>query len=188
MYLVVGLGNPGPKYARNRHNLGFMVVERIAQAAGADFRDKFKARWAKVRLGGDEIVLLMPQTYMNLSGESVQPAMRFFKVPLEEVLVIHDEIDLPFPTLRLKRGGGVAGHNGLRSIVQQCGGPDFLRLRMGVGRPPRGTTENWVLSDFDAVESATLPDVLHAATRAVETLVKDGPTAAMNAFNVRGKD
>jgi PTH1 family peptidyl-tRNA hydrolase len=182
MYLVVGLGNPGPKYARNRHNVGFRVIERLAPSA--DFREKFKGRWAKVRLGGDDTILLTPMTYMNLSGESVQAAMHFFKIPLENLIVIHDELDLPFATIRLKRGGGAAGHNGVRSVIQCCG-PDFLRLRIGVGRPQRGSGESFVLSDFDASEGAELSDVLQVAARAVEAVIADGPTSAMNAFNVR---
>jgi PTH1 family peptidyl-tRNA hydrolase len=183
MHLVVGLGNPGPKYARNRHNVGFMVVDRLA--GGEELKEKFRARYAKVRIGREEAVLLEPLTYMNLSGESVQAAMRFFKVDLEHVLVVHDELDLPFGTLRLKKGGGAAGHNGLRSIIQHCGGPDFLRLRIGIGRPTRGTVESYVLSDFDPTEGAALGDVLKDAVRAVELAVQDGVAQAMNAFNVR---
>lgn len=184
MHLVVGLGNPGPRYARNRHNVGFMVVDRLAGEANAAFREKFKGRYATVRLGGEPVVLVKPSTYMNLSGESVQPAMRFFDVPASRLLVVHDELDLPFGTVRLKKGGGAAGHNGLRSIIQHCG-PDFLRLRVGIGRPAQGTVESWVLSDFDASEGAALPDVLSDATRAVEAVVVRGISAAMNTFNVR---
>jgi PTH1 family peptidyl-tRNA hydrolase len=183
VYLVVGLGNPGPKYARNRHNVGFMVVDRLT--GGEELRDKFKARYCKARVGGVETVLLTPLTYMNLSGESVQAAMRFFKIELDHVIVVHDEIDLPFATLRLKTGGGAAGHNGLRSIIQCCGGPDFSRLRVGVGRPPHGTVESWVLSDFSSEEGAELSDVLNDAARAVEVAVKDGVARAMNTVNAR---
>ncbi len=185
MFLVVGLGNPGPKYAANRHNVGFMLTERLAADSGEGFRDKFKGRYCKVRLGGDDVALLQPMTFMNLSGESVQPAMRFFKVELEEVLVVHDELDLPFGTLRLKRGGGAAGHNGLKSIIQHCGGPDFLRLRVGIGRPLRGSPQSHVLGDFTKSEGAELEDVLSDATRAVEAVVRDGVQAAMNRVNVR---
>lgn len=187
MYLVVGLGNPGPKYAKNRHNVGFMAVDRLAEAAGESFRDKFKGRWCKVRLPGSDAVLLEPLTYMNVSGESVQPAMRFFKVELPNVIVVHDELDLPFGTVRLKKGGGAAGHNGLRSIIQHCGGPDFLRVRVGIGRPTHGKVEAHVLSDFSKSESAELDDVLTDTTRAVEAVVADGIKAAMNRINARNK-
>jgi PTH1 family peptidyl-tRNA hydrolase len=150
MHLVVGLGNPGPKYSGNRHNVGFMVVDRLASRwSAAAFRDKFRAATTKAQLGADEVVLLKPQTFMNLSGESVQPAMAFYKVPLAQVLCVHDELDLEFGVLRIKAGGGTAGHNGLKSMVQHCGGNDFLRLRVGIGRP-QGRTESHVLSDFGA--------------------------------------
>ncbi|MBW2507411.1 MAG: aminoacyl-tRNA hydrolase, partial [Deltaproteobacteria bacterium] len=135
-HLIAGLGNPGPKYANNRHNVGFMVVDELRRRWGASaFRDKFKGEFTKVRVGSDEVVLLKPLTYMNLSGESVQAAMRFFKVPLEQVVCVHDELDLEFGVVRLKVGGGTAGHNGLRSMVQHCGGPGFVRCRVGIGRP-----------------------------------------------------
>ncbi len=188
MHLVVGLGNPGPSYANNRHNVGFMVVDRLAGSAGADLRSKFDGRFAKVRIAGEDVVLLEPLTFMNRSGESVQAAMRFFKVTLSGVLVVHDELDLPFGTVRLKRGGGVAGHNGLRSVVQHCGGPDFGRVRIGIGRPARGRPEGWVLGDFDADQSASLPDVLEDAARAVEAAVGEGLSAAMNSVNTRKRD
>lgn len=184
MHLIVGLGNPGPKYAGHRHNVGFMVADRLG-GPGAAWREKLKGRFAKVRVGGEDAVLLEPLTYMNLSGESVQEAMRFFKVPLERVLVVHDELDLPFGTLRLKRGGGAAGHNGLKSIIQHCGGPDFVRLRIGIGRPERGPVQKWVLSDFSSEEGAALEDVLNDATRAVTAVLADGLPEAMKAVNTR---
>ncbi|MBZ0117671.1 MAG: aminoacyl-tRNA hydrolase [Sandaracinaceae bacterium] len=188
MHLVVGLGNPGPKYRGNRHNVGFMVVDRLARAAGVELRDKFKGLHARARVAGQDVALLEPTTFMNLSGESVQPAMRFFKVEPSELVVVHDELDLPFGTVRLKQGGGAAGHNGLRSIIQHCGGADFARVRIGIGRPPHGSVESWVLSDFDALESAELDDVLQQAALAVEMLIRQGLAAAMNAVNVRKKD
>ena len=183
MRLIVGLGNHGPRYAANRHNLGFMVLDRLAPPS--DFRDKFKGRWAKTRLGGDDVLLLKPHTYMNLSGESVQPAMRFFKIELSELIVVHDELDLPWRDVRVKLGGGAAGHKGLKSIIQHCGGPDFGRIRIGIGRPPRGSVESWVLSDLDKSESAELPDVLDEATRALRSVIEDGFRSAMNGHNQR---
>src|SRR3954467_1892599 len=143
MYLVVGLGNPGRKYAKNRHNVGFMVVERLLGAHGLpELKEKFSAVWTKGELsvGGRRapVALLEPQTYMNLSGDSVQPAAAFLKVEPRNVIVVHDELDIPWRDVRLKSGGGHAGHNGLRSIIQRLGTPDFARVRVGVGRPPPG--------------------------------------------------
>lgn len=185
MWLIVGLGNPGPKYRSTRHNVGFMVVDRLASRASAGpFKEKFKGQWCRASVGGRDVVLLQPLTFMNLSGESVQAAMAFFKTPLSEVLVVHDELDLTWRDVRVKVGGGAAGNNGLKSIIQHCG-PEFARVRVGIGRPPVGSTESWVLSDFSGVESAELPDVLEVAALAAETVVKDGPQAAQNKFNVR---
>jgi PTH1 family peptidyl-tRNA hydrolase len=186
MRLVVGLGNPGPKYARNRHNVGFMAAERLAErlSAGA-FREKFKGAYAKVEHASGEVIVLKPLTYMNLSGESVQPAMRFFKVPVDDLIVLHDELDHDFGVVRIKVGGGTAGHNGLRSIVQHAGSPDFIRIRIGIGRPPSGTVEGYVLSDFGASERAEVPDVVERACDAVLAVLSDGAKLAMNAFNQR---
>lgn len=184
MLLVAGLGNPGPKYAGNRHNVGFMVVERLAERWGVGaFRDKFKGRFAKGSFAGQDVGLLEPLTYMNLSGESVQKALAFFKVGLDELIVVHDELDLPFGQLRIKVGGGTAGHNGLRSIVAQCGGNGFTRVRVGIGRPRSGSVEGYVLSDFNSDERATLPDVVDRAAEMVEAIVDKGPRAAMNALH-----
>lgn len=185
MRLLIGLGNPGPKYVNTRHNVGFMLVDALAEAARADFREKFKGHYARGRVGGEDCVLLKPATYMNLSGESLQAAMRFFKLELDDVLVIHDELDLAFGDVRLKSGGGLAGHNGLKSIVQHCGGPGFDRLRIGIGRPPKGSTESWVLSDFRGEECAALPSVLDEAARAVKRVIEEGIGPAMNVVNRR---
>ncbi|MFW6049882.1 MAG: aminoacyl-tRNA hydrolase [Myxococcota bacterium] len=187
MHLVAGLGNPGSKYAMNRHNVGFMVVDRLAERSRAGaFRDKFKGKLAKGRLGDTQVVLLKPMTYMNLSGESVAPAMKFFKVRLDRLVVVHDELDLPFGVLRIKEGGGTAGHNGLRSIVKHCGGGGFARLRMGIGRPSgKQPVEAWVLSDFDVSERAELDELLDRAAEALEVLLVEGVRAAMNRFHAR---
>lgn len=191
MHLIVGLGNPGKKYARNRHNVGFMVVERLAQAHGLpDFKEKFSAVWTKGELtaggGRHPVAVLEPQTFMNLSGDSVQPAATFLKVEAPRVVVVHDELDLPWRDVRLKVGGGHAGHNGLRSIIQRLGTPDFVRVRVGVGRPPpgfKGDVADYVLADFDAMERAELPDVVDRAVAAVERVVAEGVAAAMNVVN-----
>ncbi|MGB5812886.1 MAG: aminoacyl-tRNA hydrolase [Polyangiales bacterium] len=180
-HLIAGLGNPGPKYAGNRHNVGFMVVDALTHRWNAPgFRDKFKGDFTKVDVGGKDVILLKPLTYMNLSGESVQKAMRFFRVDLANVLVVHDELDLPFGVTRLKVGGGTAGHNGLRSMVEHCGGGDFDRCRVGIGRPQGGRTDGYVLSDFNALERAELGDVLERASEMVDTAVREGTRAAMN--------
>lgn len=187
MWLVVGLGNPGSEYAKTRHNVGFMTVERLlARWKAPAMKEKFSGVWSKATVGGEEAVLLCPLTYMNLSGESVQKAMAFFKVPVSNVVAIHDEMDLPFGEVRVKVGGGAAGHNGLKSMIQH-GGPDFVRVRIGIGRPERGSPESWVLGQFDPVSSAQLPDVLDAAALATEAVVKDGPSAAQNRTNAKPK-
>ena len=184
-HLIVGLGNPGPQYAENRHNVGFMVIDELARRWGAPrSREKFKGEFSKVAVGGEEIVLLKPMTYMNLSGESVQAAMQFFKVPLEQVVCIHDELDLEFGVVRLKDGGGTAGHNGLRSMVAHCG-PGFVRCRVGIGRPQHGRPEQYVLSDFDSLERAELGLALELAADMVDTSVRNGVRQAMNRHHDR---
>jgi peptidyl-tRNA hydrolase, PTH1 family len=190
MLLVVGLGNPGTKYARNRHNVGFMVVDRLAERLKAPaFREKFAGEFA--RLASPEVVLLKPMTFMNLSGESVQAAMKFFKASLPDVVVIHDELDVPFGEVRLKLGGGTAGHNGLKSMLQHCGGDGFARVRIGIGRPisEKGgdAVVSHVLGDFSASERATLDGVLDHAALGVENILAKGIAQAMNAFNAPPK-
>lgn len=192
MFLVVGLGNPGKAYASHRHNVGFMVVDEVARALGdVSFRDKFSAEMGRgTTKQGEDVVLLKPQTYMNLSGDSVQPAAAFFKIPKENVLVVHDELDVPFAELRLKVGGGHAGHNGIRSIIDRLASPDFARLRIGVGRPPptfAGSPADFVLSGFSTEEREKLPDILRRAKNSVLDVLARGVTPAMNALNTRSK-
>jgi PTH1 family peptidyl-tRNA hydrolase len=185
-HLIAGLGNPGPKYAGNRHNVGFMVVEELARRWGAEgFRDKLRGELSRVAVGSADVVLLKPMTYMNLSGESVQAVMRFFKIPLERLLCVHDELDLEFGVVRLKTGGGTAGHNGLKSIVQHCGGPEFLRCRIGIGRPERGSAEQYVLSDFNSLERAEFGVVVGLAADIAETVIREGVGEAMNRHHGR---
>ena len=190
MLLLVGLGNPGREYASHRHNIGFMAIDELARRAKADaFRDKFSGEYAKGELLDEQLIFLKPMTFMNDSGRSVQPAMAFFKIAPKDVIVVHDELDLPFGDVRLKMGGGHAGHNGLRSIIAAVG-PEFGRLRLGVGRPPpgfRGEVADYVLSGFDAVERATLPDMLKTGGDAVLDVIRRGFDAAMNARNTRPK-
>ncbi len=188
MYLIAGLGNPGKKYDGNRHNVGFMAVDVMASAAGLGWKEKFSGVFARGDLFGQPAMLLKPMTYMNLSGDSVQPAMAFAKVTTPELIVVHDELDVPFGEVRLKVGGGHAGHNGLRSIIERAGSPDFVRVRVGIGRPPadfRGDVADYVLHDFDASERAELPDVLARAIAATKKVVELGAAAAMNAVNAK---
>lgn len=193
MHLVVGLGNPGRKHAKNRHNVGFIVAEELARAHGfAEFKEKWSGVWTKgdftVGSGRHAAALLMPQTYMNLSGDCVQPAAAFLKVEPAQIIVVHDELDLPWKDVRLKVGGGHAGHNGLRSIIQRLGTPEFIRVRVGIGRPPpgyRGDVADYVLENFDAMESAELSDVVAAARTAVEKVIADGLSTAMNVVNMK---
>ena len=190
MFLVVGLGNPGVKYAHNRHNVGFMVVDRLAERLRAPaFREKFSGVFS--RLASPDAVLLKPLTYMNLSGESVQAAMKFFKVSLAQVVVIHDELDLPFGDNRIKVAGGTAGHNGLKSMLQHCGGDGFARVRIGIGRPRNekgaDAVVSHVLGDFSSSERTELAGVLDHAALGVESILDKGIAQAMNAFNARKK-
>jgi peptidyl-tRNA hydrolase, PTH1 family len=184
--LVVGLGNPGREYARNRHNVGWMVVDELARRHGGSWRSKFSGQLADVRLEGHKVALLKPETYMNESGKSVGAAMRFFNLDPDAVLVVHDEGDFDLGRLQLRLGGGTAGHNGLRSIAQHLRTPDFMRLRVGVGRPERGDPRplaDFVLSDFAAHDD---PEALVArAADAVETLDAEGIERAQAAVNRR---
>ena len=147
--LVVGLGNPEAKYAANRHNIGFMILDQLARDSGISMtKTKFKGMYGSGPVNGASAVLLKPQTYMNLSGRSVAPAQKFFNIDAADVLVVHDELDLPYGRIRLKVGGGHAGHNGLRSMIKEMGSNAFARLRVGIGRPVHGDVSNFVLSDF----------------------------------------
>ncbi len=186
-WLVAGLGNPGPQYAGNRHNIGFMVADELARRAGETFRDKFNARMARGQLSGQDAVLLEPLTFMNRSGTSIAAAATFFKVDIGQVIVIHDELDLPFGALRIKVGGGHGGHNGLRSIFQHLG-QDFVRIRCGIGRPAHGDVTGYVLGDFSADERPHLAQLIDTAADAVESVLRVGPGPAMNTFHAdKGK-
>jgi PTH1 family peptidyl-tRNA hydrolase len=186
MLLVVGLGNPGPKYERTRHNVGFMVLDRVADALKAGpFREKFNGMFTRVST--PDVVLLKPMTFMNLSGEPVQAAMKFFKLTPADLLVVYDELDLPFGDCRLKLGGGAAGHNGIKSLLAHAGGEGFGRLRVGIGKPRHGDASPHVLGEFSASERAELEDVLNHAALGVHSVIDKGIANAMNAFNTRKK-
>ncbi|MGH3092194.1 MAG: aminoacyl-tRNA hydrolase [Gaiellaceae bacterium] len=184
--LVAGLGNPGREYARTRHNIGFMVCDELARRHGGSFRSKFSGDLAEVRIEGRKVALLKPQTYMNESGRSVGAAARFFKLPHEHLLVLHDEADLEPGRLQARLGGGLAGHNGLRSIAQHLKTQEFLRLRIGVGRPERGDPRpvaDFVLSPFD--EHVDVEALVARAADAVDTLAREGLDETQNRFNER---
>lgn len=187
MNLVVGLGNPGREYAKNRHNIGFMVVEELLRRTRGTLTGKFKGQLARVDLQGRPTLLLEPMTYMNRSGESVGACAQYHGVDLEHLVVVHDELDLPFGEIRVKNGGGLAGHNGLKSIFQHLGSGDFARVRVGIGRPQRGAPTDHVLSDFDADEAAALPAVIDRAADAVIAVLDGGVLSAMNQFNQKKK-
>lgn len=182
--LVVGLGNPGRKHERDRHNAGFMVVDELARRHGGAFRGKFSGHIADVRVDAHRLALLKPDTYMNDSGRSVQPAAAFYKTPLEALLVVHDEVDLDVGRLQVRLGGGLAGHNGLRSIAGRLGSPEFLRLRIGVGRPGRGDPRDvadYVLAPFEPDEASGA--LIGRAADAVESLVDVGLEETQRRFN-----
>jgi peptidyl-tRNA hydrolase, PTH1 family len=182
--LVAGLGNPGREYEHTRHNLGWLVLDELARRNGGSWRSKFSGSLAEVRLDGLRLALLKPETYMNESGRSVAAAARFFKVEPERLLVVHDDVDLEPGRLQARAGGGLAGHNGLRSLAQDLGSQEFERLRIGVGRPGRGdprSVSDWVLSGFAPEDD--LEGLVSRASDAVETIASQGLGAAQATFN-----
>ncbi|WP_040861407.1 aminoacyl-tRNA hydrolase [Nocardia niigatensis] len=181
--LVVGLGNPGSEYEHTRHNVGFLVADVLAERVGGRFtvHKKSGADLLEARLDGRKVLLAKPRTYMNLSGRPVAALAKFFSVPASEVIVVHDELDLPFGAIRLKRGGGEGGHNGLRSISQALTTKDYLRVRFGIGRPPgRQDPADYVLKPFSAPERKEVPVIVEQTADAVELLVRVGLEAAQN--------
>ena len=187
MWLVVGLGNPGPDYAGNRHNVGQMALAELADRARVGFKNhKANAAVAEGRTGSDSprLILAKPNTYMNLSGGPVAALMRFYSLAPEQVIVVHDELDIPFDSIKLKSGGGHGGHNGVRDIASAIGTPDFVRVRVGIGRPPgRQPAADFVLRDFNGDERKTLPNLLADAADAVELVASTGLTAAQLRFH-----
>jgi peptidyl-tRNA hydrolase, PTH1 family len=184
-WLIAGLGNPGPEYAGNRHNAGFMVADVLAERMGGRFkRDRSRATVAPGRLAGQPVTLAKPLSFMNLSGRPVAALRSFYKIPPERIVIIHDELDLPFGVLRLKQGGGNNGHNGLRSVTDALGTRDYFRVRVGIGRPPgRMDPADFVLHDFSAPERKLVPEVLERSADAVDALLRRGLAAAQNEFH-----
>jgi PTH1 family peptidyl-tRNA hydrolase len=187
--LVAFFGNHGREYARNRHNAGWLLADRLPFAHRLSWQGKFKGRYASLELPGGEggaarrVHFLMPETYMNLSGDSVHAAATFFKIPAERILVVHDELELPLGTASFKFSGGLGGHNGLRSMKTRFGTADFWRLRVGIGRPAHPDIADWVLSDFSRDEEPTLELVLPLAAAALETALTAGPESLLPEWN-----
>jgi PTH1 family peptidyl-tRNA hydrolase len=182
--LVVGLGNPGSRYQWTRHNAGFMVLDRLSVMTGIPItRKNFSGLCGEGHWQGERIILLKPQTFMNLSGRSVSEAVRFHKIELDDLIVVHDDLDIPFGRIKMKTGGGNGGHNGLKSLTSSLGSGDFIRLRVGIGRPARGDVVDYVLSPFARDEMNDLLPVLDGAADMLETLLKEGLPKAMSIFN-----
>ncbi|UWF76922.1 MULTISPECIES: aminoacyl-tRNA hydrolase [Microbacterium] len=188
-WLIVGLGNPGPRYEATRHNIGQMVLDELARRRGERFREhKAGARVVETRLrpGAARLVLAKPNSFMNVSGTPVAALARFYSVPAERVVVVHDELDIPYDSIRMKIGGGHGGHNGVRDVARALATPEFLRVRAGIGRPPgRQDPADWVLAPFGAEERKTLPIFLSDVADAVEQLVEDGLLAAQQKHHSR---
>ena len=194
-WLIVGLGNPGSKYLETRHNIGFLVVDAILEELGGyspTWREESNHQRSEVSLAGSKLTLMKPLTYMNLSGDAVQPVAQYYKLPPEQVVVIHDEIDLPYGKLRLQKGGGSGGHNGIKSVAARLGTQNFFRIRVGVGRPkPRGENgegpvpdvSDWVLSRFDKAEWDQMRQVLTRTVGAVKMICQEGLKAAQTRYN-----
>lgn len=184
--LVVGLGNPGPKYQWTRHNAGFMVLDRLSHSLGVSVTKKsFLGLYGEGSWQGERLLFLKPQTFMNLSGRSVAEALRFHKLSLADLIVIHDDLDIPFGRVKLKEGGGHAGHNGLRSLVQELGGADFLRVRVGIGRPLHGAVADYVLQNFSREEMADLSLLLDGVAGLMRSLLECGLPKTMSLYNNR---
>lgn len=190
MILIVGLGNPGPRYAATRHNIGFCIADRFAERNRVGgFRSRFDAEFAQADVGGERVYLLKPMTFMNRSGHSVRSALAFYKLAAADVLVVHDELDLPLGDLRLKVGGGEAGHNGLRSITEQLGTNEYGRVRCGIGRAPGGasTGADYVLDGFSLADQPLVELLIDGAVEALRHVIERGMSSAMNVMNRKPK-
>lgn len=185
MKLLVGLGNPGARYEKNRHNMGFMVIDALAQQGGVSVNKKQgQALIGQMFISGKKVLLVKPQTYMNLSGQAVMELLNYYQDRIDDIIVIHDDLDLEFGRLRFKRGGGTGGHNGLKSISRMLNSPDYSRLKIGIGKPPDAMkVENYVLSDFLPEESIDLPQLIQQSLEGLRTWCLEGIEKAMNKFN-----
>ncbi|MGB9812910.1 MAG: aminoacyl-tRNA hydrolase [Thermovenabulum sp.] len=185
MYLIAGLGNPGKQYENTRHNIGFIVVDFIAKELGTNIdKIKFKALYNDIFYKNEKLILLKPMTYMNLSGESVKEAVSFYKLPLSNLIVIYDDMDLPLGKIRIKRSGSSGGHKGVESIIYQLASEDFLRIRIGIGKPKPGQdTISHVIGTFDAEEENKVKEIIKIAARATFCIIEEGIERAMNLYN-----
>lgn len=187
MLLLAALGNPGKEYQNMRHNFGFLALDAWAEKQGATFSDakKFKSQIAEIKIGADKIVCLKPQTFMNLSGEAVCEAVDFYKIAHDQILVLHDDLDLPLGKLRFARGGSAAGHNGIKSIISCLGSQEFARLKLGIGRPvhPGQAAVDFVLQKFTKDEVIVVDEILPKLVQAIECFINDGLQEAMNRYN-----
>lgn len=184
--LVVGLGNPGSKYRGTRHNIGFDVVDRLAERHRVRLsQEKFDGQFGSGRVASRKVKLLEPETYMNRSGDSVGEAARFYDIDADQIVVVHDDVDLELGRLEIKEGGGHGGHNGLQSLVDALGSSDFVRVRCGVGRPEHGTVSDHVLGKFDGDERSIADELVENAADALEAILRDGPSGAQNRYNGR---
>ena len=183
-YVIAGLGNPGPKYQWTRHNAGFLFLDRLALLENLSItRKSFSGLTGEWDHHGNRLILLKPQTFMNLSGQAIMQALQFYKLPLSHLIVVHDELDLSFGTVRLKQGGGHGGHNGLRSIMEQLGKGDFTRLRIGIGKSLHGDTSNYVLGNIPPAEMEILPRILDGGLEMLEMMLAEGLPKAMSMYN-----
>ena len=182
--LIIGLGNPGKEYENTRHNCGFMVLDKLAEDLGVNIdQAKFKGLYVKTKVQGEDVVLLKPQTYMNLSGESVGEVMRFFKISKEDILVIYDDLDLPVGKIRLRQNGSAGGHNGIKSLIQHVGGQDFKRIRVGIDRHPFIPVVDYVLGKFTNEQMVDLKDAINQAALAARDFVTQDFNRVMNTYN-----
>ncbi len=193
MWLIVGLGNPGSKYLLTRHNVGFMTLDFFVKSVGVrndDGKQEHKAQTIDFKWEDKQVKLVKPLTFMNKSGESVGEIMRYYKVPLENIIIVYDDLDTPYGQVRLKQKGGDGGHNGIKSLIEQLGTNEFLRVRIGIGRPPHPEMDpgDYVLQNFSKQEQPLLPDLLNTAVDAIEMAVFEGPLKAMNTFNTKPKE
>jgi PTH1 family peptidyl-tRNA hydrolase len=186
--LIVGLGNPGKEYEASRHNIGFLVVNRLARTHGIPLQErKYKSRWGRGEIEGHPVILAKPRTYMNLSGDAVKLLLAPFSLTSNELIVIHDDLDLPFGRIKIKEKGGNGGHKGIQSIMHAIGSGDFLRIKVGIGRPPGGMdAADYVLQPFDRAEKPLLGEAIALAQEALELLLKADLQAAMNRYNCKG--
>ena len=187
MYLIVGLGNPGNRYRATRHNIGFMVLEKLAAKLELDLSQKsFNALWGKGKIASKNVILAMPQTYMNLSGNAVRQLHAFFKTEISNLIVIHDDLDLSFGSVRLKTGGGNAGHKGLASIEENLGSSEFMRIRLGIGKPvDKSRIEGYVLEPFGKEELSVLPEIIQWAADAATEIVSSGMQTAIGNYQTK---